>query len=131
MRCRDWISRIASRALSPLQSPGLRSPGTPLLFIGCILTNISAYNPVVGGLRGASRRYVTDYWFTMMPEAVRGLEAYLARTEPVDDGNPKRFYTVAPLRARCRLFYTCVAKSAIGSGVGDRRFLYRSNAYEL
>lgn len=54
-----------------------------------------AYNPVVGGLRGASRRYVTDYWFTMMPEAVRGLEAYLARTEPVDDGNPKRFYTVA------------------------------------
>jgi hypothetical protein len=52
------------------------------------------YNPLVGGLGGATRRYVTDYWFTMMPEAVRGLEAYLARTEPTD-ANPKRFHTVA------------------------------------
>lgn len=54
-----------------------------------------AYNPVVGGLRGASRRYVTDYWFTVMPEAVRGLEAYLARTEPAENMKPARFYTVS------------------------------------
>ncbi|WOK17401.1 glycosyltransferase family 39 protein [Rhodopseudomonas sp. BAL398] len=40
------------------------------------------YNQLVGGLKGASRNYVTDYWFTMMPEAVDGLEAYLARTDP-------------------------------------------------
>jgi len=28
------------------------------------------YNPVVGGLYGASRLYVTDYWVNIMPEAV-------------------------------------------------------------
>ena len=39
------------------------------------------YNPVVGGLYGASRLYVTDYWVNIMPEAVSKLEDYLDRTE--------------------------------------------------
>src|SRR5664279_812009 len=39
------------------------------------------YNPVVGGLNGASRLYVTDYWVNIMPEAVNQLEQYLDRTE--------------------------------------------------
>jgi hypothetical protein len=52
------------------------------------------YNPLVGGLAGATRRFVTDYWFTMMPEAVDGLEVYLARTEP-ESHDPGRAYTVA------------------------------------
>ena len=39
------------------------------------------YNPLVGGLAGASRNYVTDYWVNMMPEAVSDLEHYLDRTE--------------------------------------------------
>jgi Dolichyl-phosphate-mannose-protein mannosyltransferase len=38
------------------------------------------YNPLVGGLKGAQRRYATDYWVNSMPEAVRGLKAFLART---------------------------------------------------
>jgi hypothetical protein len=63
------------------------------------------YNPVVGGLQGATRRYVTDYWFTVMPEAVRGLEAYLARTEPSDDTHSKRFYTVALCGERASFLY--------------------------
>jgi Dolichyl-phosphate-mannose-protein mannosyltransferase len=54
-----------------------------------------AYNPLVGGLAGASRRYVTDYWFTMMPEAVDKLEAFLKRTEPAESGDHQRDYTVA------------------------------------
>jgi Dolichyl-phosphate-mannose-protein mannosyltransferase len=36
------------------------------------------YNPLVGGLEGASGRYVTDYWVNIMPEAVDDLEAYIA-----------------------------------------------------
>jgi hypothetical protein len=39
------------------------------------------YNAVVGGLKGASGRYDTDYWVNMMPEAVHDLEAFLAHTE--------------------------------------------------
>jgi len=53
------------------------------------------YNPLVGGLSGASRRYAMDYWVTMMPEAVDGLEAYLAKTEPVASRDPHHVYTVA------------------------------------
>jgi hypothetical protein len=53
------------------------------------------FNPLVGGLEGASRRYATDYWFTIMPEAVDGLEAYLARTEPAESRDPSHSYSVA------------------------------------
>jgi hypothetical protein len=40
------------------------------------------YNKLVGGLEGASRRFVTDYWVNIMPEAVEELHDYLDRTEP-------------------------------------------------
>lgn len=53
------------------------------------------YNPLVGGLAGASRLYATDYWATIMPEAVDGLEAYLAKTEPVMSRDAHHVYTVA------------------------------------
>ncbi len=53
------------------------------------------FNPLVGGLEGASRRYAMDYWFTIMPEAVDGLEAYLDRTEPALSRDPKHVYSVA------------------------------------
>lgn len=53
------------------------------------------FNPLVGGLEGASRRYAMDYWFTIMPEAVDGLEAYLDRTEPTASRDPKHSYSVA------------------------------------
>jgi hypothetical protein len=54
-----------------------------------------AYNSLVGGLEGAARRYVTDYWATMMPEAVEGLETFLMRTEPLESRDPNHSYTVA------------------------------------
>lgn len=40
------------------------------------------YNQLVGGLEGASRRFVTDYWVNSMPEAVDELHDFLDRTEP-------------------------------------------------
>jgi hypothetical protein len=49
------------------------------------------FNPLVGGLEGASRRYDTDYWVNIMPEAVDALEQYLTRTE----GEEQRPFTVA------------------------------------
>ena len=53
------------------------------------------YNPVVGGLQGASRRYDLDYWFASMPEAIHQLETYLRRTEPADAARPAPLYSVA------------------------------------
>jgi hypothetical protein len=50
------------------------------------------FNGLVGGLDGASRRYDTDYWVNIMPEAVRDLEAYVAKLGP-NGGGPQR-YTV-------------------------------------
>jgi hypothetical protein len=53
------------------------------------------YNPLVGGLDGASRRYDLDYWFSSMPEAINQLEAYLRRTEPGEASWPTQVYSVA------------------------------------
>jgi len=39
------------------------------------------YNALVGGLAGASGRYVADYWVNIMPEAVQYLEDYVARLD--------------------------------------------------
>jgi hypothetical protein len=50
------------------------------------------YNPLVGGLQGASRRYDLDYWFGSMPEAVKLLENYVRRSEP---GKVGQIYSVA------------------------------------
>jgi hypothetical protein len=53
------------------------------------------YNPLVGGLQGASRRYDLDYWFGSMPEAVKLLESYLRRSEPIEPGKVGQIYSVA------------------------------------
>jgi dolichyl-phosphate-mannose-protein mannosyltransferase len=53
------------------------------------------YNPVVGGLEGASRRYDLDYWFASMPEAIDVLEAYVRRAAPDDAVAPSQVYSVA------------------------------------
>lgn len=52
------------------------------------------YNPVVGGLHGASRLYVTDYWVNIMPEAVAQLEQYIDRTERAGNLLTPHDYTV-------------------------------------
>ncbi len=52
------------------------------------------FNPLVGGLEGASRRYATDYWVNIMPEAVDRLERFLDRTEPASAKSPTHRYLV-------------------------------------
>jgi hypothetical protein len=55
----------------------------------------------MGGLQGASRRYVLDYWFDSMPEAIHELEAYVRRTDPVGAGRRSaRIYSVAVCGSR-------------------------------
>ncbi|MGA8612768.1 MAG: glycosyltransferase family 39 protein [Xanthobacteraceae bacterium] len=51
------------------------------------------FNPLVGGLPGASRRYDTDYWVNIMPEAVGDLEHYLDQIDRTP-GKPHRRYLV-------------------------------------
>jgi hypothetical protein len=50
------------------------------------------YNSMVGGLKGASRRYDTDYWVNIMPAAVKDLEAYIDKTDRrIDPLRPQQF----------------------------------------
>jgi hypothetical protein len=51
------------------------------------------YNPLVGGLEGASRRFATDYWVNIMPEAVEHLESYVDKLD--GPGRVPHRYTVA------------------------------------
>jgi hypothetical protein len=51
------------------------------------------YNSLVGGLAGASGRYVTDYWVNIMPEATDDLEGYVEALDRVGAGQTK--YLVA------------------------------------
>jgi hypothetical protein len=53
------------------------------------------FNPLVGGLEGASRRFDTDYWVNTMPEAVEDLEHFLDRSERESGKQPLRTYLVA------------------------------------
>jgi hypothetical protein len=48
------------------------------------------YNPLVGGLQGATGRYATDYWVNIMPEAVERLEDYVAQLDRAG-GHPQRY----------------------------------------
>jgi Dolichyl-phosphate-mannose-protein mannosyltransferase len=77
------------------------------------------FNPLVGGLAGASRRYDTDYWVNIMPEAVGDLEHYLDQTDRAP-GKPHRRYLVVVCGERLpfekvadsRLVWTTDQKSA-------------------
>jgi hypothetical protein len=51
------------------------------------------YSPLVGGLPGASGRYVTDYWVGIMSEAVERLDDYVADLDSI--GTNERRYKVA------------------------------------
>lgn len=53
------------------------------------------FNELVGGLQGANRRFDTDYWVNIMPQAVDDLEAFLDRTIPKARRQIGQSYTVA------------------------------------
>jgi hypothetical protein len=89
------------RAFSPLA--GAAGLAIVLLVLGDNATTLYRlhpdeylfFNPLVGGLQGASRRYDTDYWVNTMPEAVANLEHYLDRGERSFGEHPSRRYFVA------------------------------------
>jgi hypothetical protein len=90
MQCaprRPWLAHGAAFAIAAalLWNAGLLIRLHPYQYL--------FYNPLVGGLKGASGRYVTDYWVNIMPEAVDDLEAFVARLDETA-GNGHR-YTVA------------------------------------
>ena len=53
------------------------------------------YNSLVGGLPGASRRYVMDYWVNIMPVAVADLKTYLDKAGSQISPTRKARYAVA------------------------------------
>ncbi|MBI1204746.1 MAG: hypothetical protein GC182_19770 [Rhodopseudomonas sp.] len=74
-----WLARGAAAALA-----------ATLIWNASVLIRLHPYeylfyNPLVGGLQGATGRYVTDYWVNIMPEAVEDLEAYI---DKLDAGHP-------------------------------------------
>ena len=58
------------------------------------------YNPLVGGLERASGRYETDYWFNTMPEALKELDRFLARTDKSYAAGPWPKYKVTACSQR-------------------------------
>jgi hypothetical protein len=53
------------------------------------------FNPLVGGLEGAQRRFATDYWVNIMPEAVGDLEHFLDRSAKPAVRQHQEHYLVA------------------------------------
>ncbi len=91
----DTVMRRAPAAI--LRAGALAVASGIVLWDGATLVRLHPYenmhyNFLVGGLEGASRQYVMDYWLNMLPEAVRELGAYLDKTEP--DGGEGRTYSV-------------------------------------
>jgi hypothetical protein len=77
------------------------------------------FNPLVGGLAGASRRYDTDYWVNIMPEAVGDLEHYLDQIDRAPSKSHRRYLVVVcgerlsfEKVADARLVWTTDQKSA-------------------
>ena len=61
------------------------------------------YNSLVGGLPGASRRYVMDYWVNIMPAAVEDLETYLNKAGSPANSNGQSHYASRFAGSRSRL----------------------------
>ena len=94
----DWLlTEIEARGRA-LATIALTAIGAVMVWNAAILVELHPYqylyyNPLVGGLEGASGLYVTDYWVNIMPEAVDDLEAYVTKLDR--DGEHGRHYTVA------------------------------------
>ncbi len=94
----DWLLTEIETHGRALAMAALAAIGALLLWNAAILVELHPYqylyyNPLVGGLEGASGLYVTDYWVNIMPEAVDDLEDYVAKLDQTGDRG--RHYTVA------------------------------------
>ena len=85
------------------------------------------YNPLVGGLEGAARRYEMDYWVNVMPEAVRCARAIISSCHRRHRRAPTRSASAAR-SSRSRITPTSGWRPARLAG---GRFLHRADAHEL
>jgi hypothetical protein len=93
----DWLVNEFAARTRALAAGALTAIAGVLIWNAVILVQLHPYqylyyNPLVGGLEGATRLYVTDYWVNIMTEAVDDLEAYIATH---DANDPGRNYLVA------------------------------------
>lgn len=84
---RPWLARVGAIAIVAVLG------WNATLLVALHPYQYLFYNPLVGGLPGASGRYEGDYWVTIMPEAVTDLEAYVAQLDA--RGGRTHRYTVA------------------------------------
>ncbi len=93
----------AVRALSSWRRPfgyaALAAAGVYFSWNASVLVRLHPYeylyyNPLVGGLYGASRLYAADYWVNIMPEAVSKLEDYIDGIEQLGGSPTPHEYTV-------------------------------------
>lgn len=95
----DWLlTRLAAQRVWLAQGLGA-AVALALLWNAGLLIRLHPYqylfyNPLVGGLEGASGLYVTDYWVNIMPEAVDDLEAFVARLDQADEVGHRYFVAV-------------------------------------
>ena len=95
----DWLlTQLAARRLWLAQALGA-AVALAILWNAGMLVMLHPYqylffNPLVGGLEGASGRYVTDYWVNIMPEAVDDLEDFVARLDATGHGGHRYFVAV-------------------------------------
>lgn len=94
----DWCMHVAERYQRGLALVVAAIIAARLVWNAVLLVELHPYqylyyNPLVGGLQGASGRYATDYWVSIMPEAVADLERYVDKLEDMNGG--KKRYTVA------------------------------------
>jgi hypothetical protein len=93
----DWLVNEFAAHTRALAAGALTAIAALLVWNAVILVRLHPYqylyyNPLVGGLEGATRLYVTDYWVNIMTEAVDDLEAYIATLDTTDS---RRNYLVA------------------------------------
>ncbi len=94
----DWMLREVAASSRALAAGALAAIAAVLIWNAAILVELHPYqylyyNPLVGGLEGAARLYVTDYWVNIMTEAVDDLETYIATLDATDP-NPNYLVTV-------------------------------------
>ena len=94
----DWLMHVSQRYQQGLAFVVASVIAAQLAWNAMLLVELHPYeylyyNPLVGGLQGASGRYATDYWVNIMPEAVRDLQSYVAKLDKV--GGTAQRYTVA------------------------------------
>ena len=91
------------------------------------------YNPPVGGLQGASRRYDLDYWFSSMPEALSSSKPICAAPRPSRRTGRRRSIRSPCAASASRSRRTSRSRNCTwtSSRVGTVRVLHRADPYEL